>query len=34
MVILNAIRNKIIQRVYACIRDKRLYEKNYAKKLG
>lgn len=32
MVILNAIRNKIIHRVYACIRDRRLYEKNYAKK--
>ena len=34
MVILNAIRNKIIQRVYACIRDKRLYEKNYVKKFA
>ena len=32
MSILNAIRNKIIQRVYACIRDRRVYEKNYAKK--
>ena len=34
MVILNAIRNKIVQRVYACIRDRRVYEKNYAKKLA
>ena len=34
MSVLNAIRNKIIHRIYACIRDRRIYEKNYAKKLG
>lgn len=32
MSILNAIKNKIIHRIYACIRDRRTYEKNYAKK--
>lgn len=34
MSILNAIRNKIIHRIYACIRDGRMYEKNYAKKFA
>ena len=29
MLVLNAIRNKIIHRVFACIRDNRKYEKNY-----
>ena len=27
--VLNAIRNKIIHRIFACIRDNRKYEKNY-----
>ena len=26
MLIINAIRNKIIQRVFACVREKRMYE--------
>lgn len=29
MLVLNAVRNKIIHRVFACIRDNRKYEKNY-----
>lgn len=29
MVVLNAIRNKIIHRVFACVRDQRKYDKNY-----
>ncbi len=29
MLVLNAVRNKIIHRVFACIRDDRKYEKNY-----
>lgn len=29
MVVLNAIRNKIIHRVFACVRDRRKYEENY-----
>lgn len=31
MSILNAIRNKIVLRVFACVRDNRTYEKNYQK---
>ena len=30
MLVINAVRNKIIHRVFACIRDDRKYEKNYA----
>ena len=29
MVVLNAVRNKIIHRVFACVRDGRKYEENY-----
>ena len=29
MLVINAVRNKIIHRVFACIRDNRKYEKNY-----
>jgi transposase len=29
MLVLNSIRNKIVQRVFACVRDNKLYEKNY-----
>lgn len=29
MCVINAIRNKLIQRVYACVKGDRLYEKNY-----
>lgn len=29
MLVLNAVRNKIIHRVFACVRDDRKYEKNY-----
>ena len=34
MLVLNAIRNKILHRIYACIRDNRMYEKNYTRKLA
>ena len=33
MVVLNAIRNKIIHRIFACVRDGRKYEENYVKAL-
>ena len=29
LLVLNAVRNKIIHRVFACIRDDRKYKKNY-----
>ena len=29
MSVINAIRNKLIHRVFACVRDNRKYEKNY-----
>ena len=29
MSVLNAIRNKLIQRIYACVQNKKIYEKNY-----
>ncbi len=29
MNVINAVRNKIIKRIFACVRDKRKYEKNY-----
>lgn len=34
MLVLNAVRNKIIHRVFACIRDNRKYEKIYTPKLA
>ena len=34
MLVLNAVRNKIIHRVFACIRDNRKYEKNYTPTLA
>lgn len=34
MAVLNAVRNKIIHRVFACIRDNRKYEKSYARALA
>jgi len=34
MAVLNAVRNKIIHRVFACIRDNRKYEKNYTHALA
>ncbi|MEQ9439025.1 MAG: IS110 family transposase [Cyclobacteriaceae bacterium] len=34
MLVLNAVRNKIIHRVFACIRDNRKYEKNYTATLA
>ncbi len=34
MLVLNAVRNKIIHRVFACIRDDRKYEKNYTTALA
>lgn len=34
MAVLNAIRNKIIHRAFCCIRENRLYEKNYQKILA
>ena len=29
MSVINAVRNKIIQRVFACVKQDRLFEKNY-----
>ena len=34
MLVLNAVRNKIIHRIFACIRDNRKYEKNYTAALA
>jgi transposase len=34
MAVLNAIRNKIIHRIFACVRDNRKYEKNYTTALA
>nr|WKN34496.1 IS110 family transposase [Tunicatimonas sp. TK19036]WKN34888.1 IS110 family transposase [Tunicatimonas sp. TK19036]WKN34938.1 IS110 family transposase [Tunicatimonas sp. TK19036] len=34
MLVINAVRNKIIHRVFACIRDDRKYEKNYTATLA
>ncbi|WKN31674.1 IS110 family transposase [Porifericola rhodea] len=34
MAVLNAVRNKIIHRVFACVRDNRKYKKNYAHALA
>jgi transposase len=33
MSVLNAVRNKLILRIYACVRENRLYEKNYDRAL-
>jgi hypothetical protein len=29
MLVINAVRNKLVQRIFACVNDNRLYEKNY-----
>jgi transposase len=29
MSVINAVRNKLIHRVFACVNDNRLYQKNY-----
>jgi hypothetical protein len=29
MSVLNAVRNKLISRIFVCIKNKRMYEKNY-----
>ena len=34
MVVINAIRNKLISRIYACIKQDRLYEKKYVRKVS
>lgn len=34
MLVLNAVRNKIIHRIFACVRDNRKYEKNYTAALA
>lgn len=34
MTVLNAVRNKIIHRIFACVRDNRKYEKNYINALA
>lgn len=34
MLVLNNLRNKIVQRVFACVKDNRKYEKNYAHALA
>ena len=33
MALVNAVRNKIIHRIFACVRDQRKYEKNYTHSL-
>jgi len=33
MSVLNAVRNKIIHRIYSCVMNERKYEKNYKKTL-
>jgi transposase len=32
MCVLNAVRNKLVHRIFACVKENRLYEKNYAPK--
>ncbi len=34
MLVLNAIRNKILHRIYACIKAQRMYEKEYVRNLA
>ena len=34
MSVINAVRNKLIARIFACIRDGRKYEKNYTRKVA
>ena len=34
MVVINAVRNKLVLRIWACIREDRMYEKTYTKNLG
>jgi transposase len=34
MSVLNAIRNKIVLRIFACVNNKRIYEKNYSYSLA
>lgn len=34
MAVINAVRNKIIHRIFACVRDQRKYEKNYTHALA
>ena len=33
MLIINAVRNKIVLRIFACVNDNRMYEKNYSPSL-
>ena len=33
MVVINAVRNKLVLRIWACIREDRMYEKTYTKNL-
>ena len=34
MLVINAVRNKLITRIFACIRDGRKYQKNYIRKVA
>jgi len=34
MLVINAVRNKLIHRIFACVKQNRTYEKNYQKILG
>lgn len=34
MCVLNAVRNKLVHRIFACVKENRLYEKNYDPKFG
>jgi len=34
MLVINAVRNKLITRIFACIRDNRKYQENYTRKVA
>ena len=34
MLVLNAVRNKLIHRIFACVRNNRKYEKSYTRQLA
>jgi hypothetical protein len=34
MSVINAVRNKLVQRIFSCVNQNRLYEKNYQKLLA
>jgi len=34
MLVINAVRNKLITRIFACLRDDRKYQENYIRKVA